>query len=321
MHPRGRTRGGPARRLKITPQFPSISVRRSAVRLHHPVGGDQTHGHRPTVTLLSLATVPLTVLSLCWTLPRRSSTWPAFGCLPTSRGSRCVRCSAAKRPRWRQAFYDHYYGTVAPPRAGNWIALHEILGVRSKTSKLVFYPTWKGGAFWEFFDLANDPQEMHNLYADPSHAENVVQMKRQLRALVDQYQDTEAAKMLDDLKESGNEREMVPRGTPRAPPTARSNSRRVTSWTVWPGRGVSARVPGVWWRHPADRVHHRARADPEDSDTRVASYRVANRSNHLASRRPVVRRPTGESSCRSTFDRAIFQASPDELPVIDIHSL
>jgi len=33
------------------------------------------------------------------------------------------------------------------------------------------------------------------------------------------------------------------------------------------------------------------------------------------------RPPTGESSSRSTFDRAIFQASPDELPVIDIHSL
>jgi len=29
----------------------------------------------------------------------------------------------------------------------------------------------------------------------------------------------------------------------------------------------------------------------------------------------------GPSSSRSTFDRAIFQASPDELPDIDIHSL
>jgi hypothetical protein len=37
----------------------------------------------------------------------------------------------------------------------------------------------------------------------------------------------------------------------------------------------------------------------------------ANRSNHRPSRRPVARRPTEESSCRSTFDRAIFQASPD----------
>ena len=31
--------------------------------------------------------------------------------------------------------------------------------------------------------------------------------------------------------------------------------------------------------------------------------------------------PTGESSCRSTFDRAIFQGRIDELPDIDIHSL
>jgi hypothetical protein len=35
---------------------------------------------------------------------------------------------------------------------------------------------------------------------------------------------------------------------------------------------------------------------------------------------PEARRPTGENSCRFTFDRAIFQASPDKLPVIDIHS-
>ena len=27
------------------------------------------------------------------------------------------------------------------------------------------------------------------------------------------------------------------------------------------GGGVSFCVPGVWWRHPADRVHHRARAE------------------------------------------------------------
>jgi arylsulfatase A-like enzyme len=104
---------------------------------------------------------------------------------------------------WRQAFYYHYYGTVAPPREDNWIASHEILGVRSETSKLVFYPTWKGGAFWEFFDLSNDPREMNNLYDDPRQGKNVAEMKRHLRALVDQYQDAEAAQMLDELKESG----------------------------------------------------------------------------------------------------------------------
>ena len=107
----------------------------------------------------------------------------------------------------RQAFYYHYYGTVAPPRDDNWIASHEILGVRTPTAKLVFYPDWKGGAFWEYFDLASDPREMNNRYADPSQAENVAEMKRRLRALVDQYQDEEAARMLDDRKEPGGTRD------------------------------------------------------------------------------------------------------------------
>jgi hypothetical protein len=43
--------------------------------------------------------------------------------------------------------------------------------------------------------------ERRNLYADPSQQKNVADMKLRLRALVDQYQDVEAAKMLDDLKE------------------------------------------------------------------------------------------------------------------------
>jgi hypothetical protein len=47
----------------------------------------------------------------------------------------------------------------------------------------------------------------------------------------------------------------------------------------------------------------------------------ANRSSLRQSLPPAARPPTGESSCRSTFDRAIFQASPVELPAIDIHSL
>jgi arylsulfatase A-like enzyme len=106
-----------------------------------------------------------------------------------------------KTSGWRQAFYYHYYGTVAPPREDNWIASHEILGIRSKTCKLVCYPTWKGGPFWEFFDLLSDPREMKNLYADPSQQKNVADMKLRLRALVGQYQDIEAAKLLDDLKE------------------------------------------------------------------------------------------------------------------------
>ena len=47
----------------------------------------------------------------------------------------------------------------------------------------------------------------------------------------------------------------------------------------------------------------------------------ASSSNRRPSRQLVARPPTGASSSRFTFDRAIFQTSPDELPDIDIHSL
>jgi len=36
---------------------------------------------------------------------------------------------------------------------------------------------------------------------------------------------------------------------------------------------------------------------------------------------PAARRPTGHDLVQAHDDRAIFQASPDELRVIDIHSL
>lgn len=70
----GRTRGGPARRLTTTPQSTSTGIRRSAVRLHHPVGGGQAPRNRPTENRLSLAKVPLIVRSLAsialpWSAP------------------------------------------------------------------------------------------------------------------------------------------------------------------------------------------------------------------------------------------------------------
>jgi len=47
----------------------------------------------------------------------------------------------------------------------------------------------------------------------------------------------------------------------------------------------------------------------------------ANHSNRRRSRQPAARPPTPASSCEPSFDRDIFQASPDELPGIDIRSL
>jgi arylsulfatase A-like enzyme len=99
---------------------------------------------------------------------------------------------------WRDSFYYHYYG-VGLSEADNWIASPrgEICGIRTKSTKLVFYPHWKNGAFWELFDLQKDPLELTNLYTDPGHHDEVVSLKKQLRDLAQNYKDTNVVSMLD----------------------------------------------------------------------------------------------------------------------------
>lgn len=93
---------------------------------------------------------------------------------------------------WREAMYYHYYGVEGKPSPDNYIAFHEIIGARTATGKIVFYPTWRGGPFWEYFDLRADPLEMNNLVHEPEHAGNVANMKKRLRSLAEQYMDDEA---------------------------------------------------------------------------------------------------------------------------------
>ena len=70
------------------------------------------------------------------------------------------------------------------------------------------------------------------------------------------------------------------------------------------GGGVSARVPlGVVATSGS------SRSLPIRGRSGRSWHISANRLNHRPSRRPVARRPTGENSCRSTFNRAIFQAT------------
>ena len=96
--------------------------------------------------------------------------------------------------RWRDALYYHFYGYGAE---NEWFCPHEIFGVRTATAKLLHYPTWQGGPFWEYFDLTHDPLEMHNLYAVPSAQGKVTELKKILRNLSGQYRDTAATQLLD----------------------------------------------------------------------------------------------------------------------------
>jgi hypothetical protein len=71
----------------------------------------------------------------------------------------------------------------------------------------------------------------------------------------------------------------------------------------------------VWRRHPADRVHHGARADPE-----ILTHLGKPLEPPPVS--PAGGPPTDQGELLQAHDdRDVLQASPDELPVIDIHSL
>ena len=96
---------------------------------------------------------------------------------------------------------------------------------------------------------------------------------------------------------------------------------KAANW-VGPGRGRKTTRPGAngVGGHAARRD---ATGDCCDSCDKLPSHDTSRRqrpNSWLGWARSFLL-PPGESSCRSTFDRAIFQGRIDELSVIDIHSL
>ncbi len=63
------------------------------------------------------------------------------------------------------------------------------VGVRTKTHKLIHFPTFKHGAgpYWELFDLRKDLGELRNVHGDPKYSPTAEEMKRRLQALIERY--------------------------------------------------------------------------------------------------------------------------------------
>lgn len=84
---------------------------------------------------------------------------------------------------WRQSLYYHYYAS----NTIHQVARHN--GVRTDRHKLIhFYETDE----WELYDMANDPDELKNIYPTASGTPLLKELKQELRRLQQLYQDDTA---------------------------------------------------------------------------------------------------------------------------------
>jgi len=84
---------------------------------------------------------------------------------------------------WRKAIYYHYY-----ENPHGWHNVRGHYGIRTERYKLIYFFRDDN---WELFDLEQDPNELHNMYAAPGYANIVHDLKGQLKALQEQYGDTD----------------------------------------------------------------------------------------------------------------------------------
>ncbi|WP_037302380.1 sulfatase family protein [Runella limosa] len=88
----------------------------------------------------------------------------------------------------RKSTYYHYYEYPAE----HSVQTH--FGIRTDRYKLIRF--YKDGEFWELYDLQKDPEEMNNLYDKPAYQKIQKQLTIDLKQLIRQYDDTEAAAIL-----------------------------------------------------------------------------------------------------------------------------
>ena len=86
----------------------------------------------------------------------------------------------ANAARLAHSFYYRYYHD---PGDHNTRAHY---GVRTETHKLLYF--WKKDQ-WEMYDLRNDPEELHNLYGEPTQQEAVARLKKELYRLKAEVKD------------------------------------------------------------------------------------------------------------------------------------
>lgn len=97
-------------------------------------------------------------------------------------GTSLVPLLKAESPAdWRDAIYYHYHQRDSG-RTQHTVAPH--YGIRTDRWKLIYiYDDGKVEPEWELYDLAADPDEMVNLYADPAYSTTLAMLKEKLQAM------------------------------------------------------------------------------------------------------------------------------------------
>ncbi len=100
---------------------------------------------------------------------------------PDMQGRSLVPLLKGERPNnWRTSYYYRYYHD---PGDHNTRAHY---GLRTTTHKLIYF--WKKDQ-WELYDLVKDPDELHNLYNDPTQEDLVAKLKVELYRLKKEVKD------------------------------------------------------------------------------------------------------------------------------------
>ena len=93
-----------------------------------------------------------------------------------------------KNVKAREAMYYHYY-----ENGEHSVSPH--FGVQTKSYKLIRF--YKRVNSWELYNLQKDPHDMHNLYGKKGYEKITQQLKSQLDALIAQYEDEDAKRILN----------------------------------------------------------------------------------------------------------------------------
>jgi arylsulfatase A-like enzyme len=96
---------------------------------------------------------------------------------------------ATAKATWRKAMYYHYYEYPQPHH------VYPHFGIR--TEKYMMVRFYGPSDSWELYDLDKDPHELKNLYGEAVYRKTEEELRVQLKALIRQYDDKEAAAILE----------------------------------------------------------------------------------------------------------------------------